>query len=203
MQRLGIFGGTFNPPHKGHIYIACEAMKAAALDKMLFIPCGNPPHKKVAGDVAAKHRFQMTRLAIEGSPNFEITDLEIKDKSPSYTAKTLEKLKVLCPDSKLCFVVGGDSLRDMEGWYHPEKICSLAEIIAVSRGGIEDAVLAEKAEFYRKKYNAQITVITVSPLDISSSDIRQKIADGEDVSDAVEDSVLKYIKENGIYKDSV
>lgn len=203
MQRLGIFGGTFNPPHKGHIYIACQAMKSAALDKMLFIPCGNPPHKKVEGDILAKHRLEMTRLAISDNPDFEITDIEVKDKAPSYTAKTLEKLKVLFPDLALCFVVGGDSLRDMEGWYHPERIFALAEIIAISRGGIDASVVAERAEYYTKKYNAQITVVDVSPLDISSSDIRQKIIAGEDVSDVVQDSVLGYIKETGIYKDSI
>lgn len=203
MQRLGIFGGTFNPPHKGHIYIALEAMKGAGLNKMLFVPCGNPPHKSVACDVLPKHRFEMTRLAIEAYPDFEITDLEIRSKEPSYTLKTLEMLKNLYPNAKLCFVVGGDSLRDMKDWYHPEKIFQLAEIVALRRGGIADNIFVSSIEFYKEKYDAQITPVDILPMDISSSDVRKKIANGFDVEDVINPSVLSYIKKFEIYKEKV
>ncbi|MBQ2932886.1 MAG: nicotinate-nucleotide adenylyltransferase [Clostridia bacterium] len=203
MQRLGIFGGTFNPPHKGHIYIALEAIKGAALDKMLFVPCGNPPHKSVEGNVSPVQRFEMTRLAIADYPDFEITDLEMKSKEPSYTLKTLEKLKILYPDAKLCFVVGGDSVRDMKDWYHSEEIFKLAEIVALRRGGIDDSIFESSIELYKETYDAEITVVDILPTDVSSSELRRKIAKGCDVADLIAPSVLEYIKEFEIYKDKI
>ncbi len=203
MQRLGIFGGTFNPPHKGHIYIALEAMKGAALDKMLFVPCGNPPHKSVDGNVSPMHRFEMTRLAIEDYPDFEITDLEMRSNEPSYTLKTLEKLKILYPDTKLCFVVGGDSVRDMKDWYHPEKIFKLAEIVALRRGGIADDIFESSIRLYKEKYDAEITVVDILPTEVSSSDLRKKIAKDHDARDLIAPSVLSYIKKFEIYKDKI
>lgn len=201
MQRLGIFGGTFNPPHNGHIYIASEAMKGANLDRMLFIPCGNPPHKTVDGNVLPKHRFEMTRLAICDYPDFEITDLEIRSDDFSYTANTLEKLKDLYPDTRLCFVVGGDSLRDMEKWYCTKKIFEFAEIVALRRGGIETSIFDASAELYRKKYGAQITVVDIAAVEISSSEIRNKISKGESATEFVDEKVLEYIQKFKIYGD--
>ena len=201
MQRLGIFGGTFNPPHKGHIYIASEAMKGANLDKVLFIPCGNPPHKVVEGDALPQHRFEMTRLAIRDFPRFEITDLETRSADLSYTAKTLEKLVAVYPTTKLCFILGGDSLRDMEKWYKPDKIFKLAEIVALKRGGIADEIFDESAKFYRQKYGAEITSVDVNPVKISSSEIRRKITSGEAVQGIVDKAVLDYIRKFKIYRE--
>ena len=201
MQRLGIFGGTFNPPHKGHIYIVKEALIGAKLDKVIFMPCLQPPHKSVAGDVSAEHRYEMTKLAIQNEPRFEISDLEIKSGGPSYTAKTLEILKKEYPTSRLCFVLGGDSLRDLEKWYHPERIFSLAEIVALRRGGIEDRTFEESAEAYRSKYDAEITVVDISPVKVSSSEIRKLLSEGRDVRHIMDEAVLEYIQKQGIYKD--
>ncbi len=199
MQRLGIFGGTFNPPHKGHIYIAKKAIDGAGLDKVVFMPCLQPPHKSVAGDVSAEHRYEMTKLAIQNETRFEISDLEIKSDGPSYTAKTLEMLKKQYPASRLCFVLGGDSLRDMEKWYHPERIFALAEIVALRRGGIQDKVFDQSVELYRSKYGARITAVDISPVEVSSSQIRRLISEGKDVSHIMDDDVLRYIRKNGIY----
>ncbi len=203
MQRLGIFGGTFNPPHIGHIHIASEALNGAMLDKMLFVPCGNPPHKRVEGDATPKHRFEMTQIAISNYPKFEITDLEIRSSEYSYTAKTLELLKGIYPGSRLCFVVGGDSLRDMESWYQPQKIFQLSEIVALRRGGMENQVFDESVDFYRKKYDADITIVDIDPVDVSSSTLRAKIAQGEDTGNLVDKKVLEYINKFEIYKDSI
>ncbi|MBR5154914.1 MAG: nicotinate-nucleotide adenylyltransferase [Clostridia bacterium] len=203
MQRLGIFGGTFNPPHKGHIYIAKQAISLAELDEILFIPCGNPPHKMVEGNVEASKRFEMTRLAIKNIPKFEISDIELKANQKSYTAKTLEKLKEMYPDKTLCFVVGGDSLRDLESWYHPEIVFALAEIIAVSRKDVDRAEAQTRADYYRQKYNANVRLIEVDPMDISSSEIRDRIKKGQDVSGLIDEQVFDFIKKNGIYKDSI
>ena len=208
MQRFGIFGGTFNPPHNGHLYIAGQAMEKAWLDKVIFLPCGNPPHKRVDGDVDAIHRFEMTRLAVKDDLRFDVSDLEVCESKSnilkkSYTADTLEKLDSKYPDARLCFVVGADSLRDMESWHCPERIFELAEIIVVSRGGIDDKTVEEKTELYQKKYNAVITVVQVSPVELSSSDIRESIRKGETALNTVPKPVLEYIEKNQIYKENV
>ncbi len=208
MQRLGIFGGTFNPPHNGHLYIAGQAMEKARLDKVIFLPCGNPPHKGVDGDVDAAHRLEMTRLAVKDDLRFDVSDLEVCESKAdtlkkSYTSETLEKFSKLYPGERLCFVVGADSLRDMESWHCPERIFELAEIVAVSRGGIDEETVGEKTELYRKKYNAVITVVQVLPVELSSSDIRKKIRSGETLLDTVPKSVLEYIEKNRIYKENV
>ncbi len=202
MNRLGIFGGTFNPPHKGHIYIAQQARLAADLDRILFVPCGNPPHKMVEGEVDALSRFEMTKLAIGEVPEFELCDIEVKSCEKSYTAKTLRRLKEMYPECELCFVAGGDSLNDMENWYHPEIIFKLAEIVAVSRKGLDSAAAQAKADYYRDKYNARIKFVEIRPMDISSSEIRQNINMGKDVSAFVDPKVLNYIKIKGIYKEA-
>lgn len=202
MKRLGILGGTFNPPHNGHIYIAKQAMCGAKLDKVVFLPCGNPPHKAVEGEVAPEIRLEMTQLAIEDEPQFELCDMEIKSTEKSYTANTLKRLKGIYPGFKLCFIVGGDSLNDLEKWYHPEVILSLAEIVAVSRKGFELSAAKEKADFYRKKYNAEITLVDVEPMDISSSEIRDMIRKGKSAASFISEKVLDYIKINGIYKEA-
>lgn len=208
MQRLGIFGGTFNPPHNGHLYIAGQAMEKARLDKVIFLPCGNPPHKKVDGDVAAVHRLAMTRLAVKDDLRFKVSDLEVCESKAdiskkSYTSETLERFAKEYPGERLCFVVGADSLRDMESWHCPERIFELAEIIVVSRGGIDDKTVEEKTDLYQKKYNADITVVQVSPVELSSSVLREKIRSGYSLLDTVPKSVLEYIEKNRIYKENV
>ena len=203
MQRLGIFGGSFNPPHKGHIYIAQEAMRAAALDKVIFIPCGNPPHKDAGSMASAEDRFEMTRLAIKGNADFEISDIEIKESGFSFTAKTLKKLSSIYPKSKLCFIVGSDSFCDLDGWYHPEEIFKMAEIVVVNRGGTDLLPIDEKAKDYKQKYNAVISETDIVPMEISSSQIRTKISCGDDTSKLIEADVLDYIKKFDVYKDAV
>lgn len=203
MLRIGIFGGTFNPPHNGHLYIAEQAMSLARLDKMVFVPCGNPYHKTNKNSTEAKHRYEMVRLAIQGKPNFEISDIETKFDEPSYTAKTLRRFKSIYPKDKLCFLVGGDSLMDMEGWYHPEEIFKLAEIIAAKRGGVDSQKTVDAAEMLKKKYNAEITLIDIEPMELSASHIRETLFTNADTQKALPEKVFEYIKKTKLYKDSI
>ncbi len=200
-MRIGIFGGTFNPPHIGHIYIAREAMKKAELDKMVFIPCGNPPHKDSCEIESAKHRFNMVSLAISKEKNFENSDIEIRLDEFSYTANTLRKLKDIYPREQLCFLVGGDSLVDMEKWYHPERIFPIAEIVVAMRGGQDSQKVLIAAEKYRHEYGANIRFIEIEPMDVSASHIRDMLRSGETPDGIVPRKVLEYIKENGIYRE--
>ncbi len=201
-MRIGILGGTFNPPHTGHLTIAHEAMGKARLDKIVFIPCGNPPHKDASDIPDGKHRIEMVRLAIEGHAGFEISDIEVVDRGKSYTAKTLEKLKEIYPDDRLCFIVGADSLCQMEGWFCPEAIFQQAEIVVSGRGGVENCDVEETIEYYRVKYNADITKISMDTIDMSSSDIRRRIKCGKSIKDMVCDKVIDYIYVSGIYKEN-
>ncbi len=200
MKRLGILGGSFNPPHKGHIHIAREAIKGAGLDRVVLIPCGTPPHKDLEKMTSADDRLEMTRICSGETSEFEVLDLEIKDPNPSYTVNTLKKLGDIYPDARLCFIVGGDSLSDMETWYNFKEIFKLAEIIAVSRGSIDGENLKKTAEYYKEKYGAHITPVDILPIDISSSEIRKRIWEGKDVSEFVTPKVLEYIEKFEIYK---
>ena len=202
MLRIGIFGGTFSPPHNGHLYIAREALNRAKLDKVVFVPCGNPYHKSIPQKIDVMHRFEMTRLAISDEPEFEISDVEVEITGPSYTAETLKKLKLLYPDGRLCLLVGGDSFLDMTGWYKPDEIFKTAEIIVANRGGVDSERIDKAVEDYKKIYNANITVIDITPVEISATDIRERLKMGSDLSGIVPDKVLDYINETGIYRES-
>lgn len=202
MLRIGIFGGTFSPPHNGHLYIAREALNQAKLDKMVFVPCGNPYHKSTPQKIDVKHRFEMTRLAISGEPEFEISDIEVNLTGPSYTAETLEKLRPLYPDSRLCLLVGGDSLLDMTGWYKPEEIFKRAEIIVANRGGVNSERIDKAVEEYERTFNADITIIDITPVKVSATDVRDRLKKGSDLSGIVPEKVLDYINKTGIYREN-
>lgn len=201
-MRIGILGGTFNPPHTGHLIVAREAMEKAQLDKIVFIPCGNPPHKEISDIPDGKHRIEMVKLAIEGHAGFEISDIEIVDRGKSYTAKTLEKLKKIYPGDRLCFIVGADSLCQMEEWFCPEEIFRQAEIVVAGRGGVENDDLEKAIKDYKVKYNADITKITMETVDMSSSDIRSRIKCDQSIKDMVCDKVIDYIYRSEIYKEN-
>ena len=198
-MRIGIFGGTFDPPHIGHLLLAQEAMEKAELERLVFIPCGNPPHKDGGAVTDSAYRLEMVRRAICDNPSFELSDMETKSDSPSYTAKTLERLSDAHPNDTLCFIVGADSLCEMETWFCPQRIFDQAEIIAAARGGANEAELEEAALRLRGKYGARITLIRMNVIELSSSEIRQRIADGKSTRYMLLPCVREYIKEKGIY----
>ena len=198
-MRIGIFGGTFNPPHLGHLLLAQTALEQANLEKIIFIPCGNPPHKNGEEITDAKHRLQMTKLATCDNDGFDVSDIEIQLGTVSYTAKTLEVLGKTYPDATLCFMVGADSLCEMERWYHPELIFARAEIIVALRGGYDKNALRDAILNYESKYNARITPVAMPLIEISSSDIRRRLGSGKSVQYMLCDRVFEYICENRIY----
>lgn len=199
-MRIGIFGGTFNPPHLGHMLLAVEAKEKANLDRLVFMPCAIPPHKANAEITGGEHRLNMVKLAIDGNPDFEVSDMEIDAGGKSYTAKTLETLGNIFPDDRLCFIVGADSLCDMEKWFCPADIFARAEIVVAMRGGMREANLDAAIGFFRQKYNADIRKIDMSIIEMASSDIRQRIKSGKSVKYMVCDSVIEYIDEKRLYE---
>jgi len=198
--RIGIFGGTFNPPHLGHLHLASETMEKAKLDRVIFIPCAIPPHKPNLSIPDGEHRLNMVKLAIEEYPRFEVSDIEIVAGGKSYTAKTLERLDAIYPDDKLCFIVGADSLCEMESWFCPGEIFRRAEIVVAIRGGMKEFALSAAIDLFRQKYNAEITKISMTAVEMSSSDIRMRIKNGESIKDMVCEKVIDYIKETELYK---
>ena len=196
---VGIFGGTFDPIHNGHIKLALTAYRELCLDKVIIIPAYIPPHKtenKITDEI---HRVNMTRLAVEEYPFLEVSTLEIDRKGKSYTADTLTTLKEQY--NRLVFLLGADSYMALEGWYHPEIIFKKAEIACAYRDGIDRTVLMEMADKYKRQYNGVSHILGMPDTDISSTDIRRMISQDEDVKGLVPDIVMTYIKDNKLYEE--
>lgn len=196
---VGIFGGTFDPIHNGHIKLALTAYRELCLDKVIIIPAYIPPHKTENRITDEIHRVNMTRLAVEEYPFLEVSTLEIDRKGKSYTADTLTTLKEQY--SRLVFVLGADSYMALEGWYHPEIIFEKAEIACAYRDGIDRIVLEEMADKYKIQYNGVSHILGMPDTDISSTDIRKMISQDEDIKGLVPDIVMTYIKDNKLYEE--
>lgn len=199
MGRTGIMGGTFNPVHIAHIKMAEAAYRQAKLDKVVFMPSKNPPHKKNIHIIPEKHRGEMVQLAISGVPYFEYSDLEFKREGITYSSQTLGLLHMQNPDEKYFFIMGGDSFFQIENWHMPARIMEYAAIIAISRNGTGKEQMEEYAEELRERYNAEVIIAEMPQMDISSSCIRKIILSGGDASMYLPGKVWKYIKEQGCY----
>lgn len=194
-MKTGIMGGTFNPVHNAHLLIAENALEQYKLDRIIFITSGNPPHKIDFLD--ASHRFSMTRLAIQDNDKFIDDDFEINRAEKSYTVDTLEYLKGKYPQDELFFIIGEDSLCDLPLWREPNRILSMASILAFPRKSME--TLDKTIEIMRGKYGNNIFIIDAPIFEISSTDIRRRLKDKRTVRYMVPDRVIQYIEENRLY----
>ena len=198
MNKIGIIGGTFNPIHLAHTYIAYEAKKQLNLDKVIFIPAGNPPHKKNEGVLSADLRYKMVEMAINDFEDFQISDYEIKKQGYSYTYETLKDFK--SKDNELYFITGADCLLNIEKWKNPEGIFNLSTFVVFNRGGYDNKELINQKDKIEKKYNTTIKFLDIINLEISSSMIRERIKDNKRVDFFLCKEVLDYIKEYKLYK---
>ena len=199
MKKYGIMGGTFNPIHLAHLYIAYEAKEQLNLDKVIFMPAGNPPHKKNT-IIDAKFRYEMVRKAIEGYEGFEINSYEIEKNGYSYTYETLQYLKSLDDVSEVFFIAGADSLMDIEKWRNTDLVLKNCTFVAFNRGEYNKDILELQKSKLEEKYNAKIILLDVANIDISSSMIRERIAEGRRVDFFLPEGVMKYISENNLYR---
>jgi nicotinate-nucleotide adenylyltransferase len=199
LKRLGIFGGSFDPIHRAHLKLAEQALTQYSLDQVWFVPSGISYHKGHEMTPAG-HRVAMVKLAIVREPRFVFSDLDIAREGNTYTADTLAFLKESMPDTELFFLVGADSLMNMENWYRPEAIFSAAHILAAGRPGNPESELHDKAEDLRKRFGARISWLDAGYTDISSSQIREAIRQGKDLSGFVLPEVEAYICEHGLYQ---
>lgn len=198
IQKIGIMGGTFNPIHKGHIMIAEEAYRQYSLDKVIFIPNGNPYLK--SGVLSKYIRFEMVKLAISDFPYFDISSIEIDKKGNSYSYETINEIKAT-GNIEIYFIIGADSLLYIENWKCPDEIFNNSIILVAKRPGSNDDDLKSKIAYLQNKYKADIKIINVDKADISSTDIREKVKNNIPVSDILDTKVYDYIIEKGLYKE--
>ena len=198
MKRYGMMGGTFNPIHLAHLYIAYEAKEELNLDKIIFMVAGNPPHKKESKVIDSKYRYNMVQKAIEGYEGFEISDYEIKKNGYSYTYETLQYLKKQEDNIEVFFIAGADSLMAIEKWSNTDLVLNNCTFVAFNRGEYNKSILEEQKYKLEKKYDAKIVILT--DIDISSSMIRERIANGKRVDFFLPEEVKKYISENKLYR---
>lgn len=195
----GIFGGSFNPVHIGHLILAEYIRNEFKLDRIMFIPANIPPHKTEERMESAQHRFNMLNLAIESNENFIISKIELNRKGPSYTVDTLTELSRTYSGEELYFICGADSLMNFYTWRNIGEIFRLAHIIIAGRAKINDEEFSKMTESLRKQFNARI-LISQSPLiDISSTQIRERIQKGLSIKYLVPDKVENYIRLHRLY----
>ena len=197
MARIGLFGGTFNPIHVGHLTIAEEARLAAGLDRVIFIPTGESYLKDPAEVASKEDRLEMTRRAC--GDVYEVSDMETNRAGPSYTAVTCREMKKRFPDDELLWILGADSLLDMSRWREPETIFEAVTLLAFTRGGADNRAFMVRADQLRREQGAKIEIIETFTLDISSSDIRRFIQEGHAFRHLVTEDVYRYILKKKLY----
>lgn len=206
-MKIGIYGGSFNPPHRGHLHAALGFYDAMALDLLLVIPDYEPPHKQLSGIDSAEMRLEMTKVCFSGESigerKIEVSDFEVRSGGISYTALTLEHFREVCPEDEFFLLCGTDMFLTLDKWYHPETIFSLATPVLMRREDDPETalLLAEKQADYLEKYGKSGIILTLPCLELSSSEVREKIAAGEDVSGLLTPEVASYIKERELYRD--
>lgn len=196
-MRVGIFGGTFNPPHCGHVLLAEHAVRALMLDLLYIIPAADPPHKEVAQKVPAEHRLAMARLAFEGVERAQVSDLEIRRGGKSYTADTAEELLRLHPGAQLYLLVGTDMLMNLPEWRRVEELLKLCTIAAFQRETGDGEKLEAQARYLRERFGARVEIIRDSFLEVSSTWARERLREGE--SRELPKKVVDYIRKNKLY----
>lgn len=200
MRKIGIMGGTFDPIHIGHLILAENVYLQLELDKVVFMPSGNPPHKRNReGRASDVERMDMVKLAIATNTHFEVTDIEMNAEGYSYTFRTLERLKAAHPDTQYYFIIGADSLFDFDGWMNPQRICNACTLVVATRNHTSNDKLDEAIEHVRRQYNADIVKLDTENIDCSSHQIRNWIAEGHTVKYYVPDTVINYIGTYGVY----
>lgn len=198
MEKIAVFGGTFNPIHNGHLHLVKSFAEILQVDRALIIPTGTPPHKQVHDLALATDRLAMCHLAIAGNSLFEINDMEIRRGGASYTSVTLENLKALYPDSELFLITGEDMFTTLADWHDSQTIFSLATICAAPRNKDGITHLLQYAEHLQKR-GAKTIVKPVPYLPISSTMVREAVREGKDISGLVPAAVEAYIRKNKLY----
>lgn len=200
MKHIGIFGGTFNPIHNSHLILAQTALEQFELDKVVFVPSKKPPHKRDMSLANDFDRINMVKLAIEDNPLFEISTIEFERNGLSFTADSLMIFTEKYVGDELYFLLGEDSLNEIDSWSRPEIIFKLAHILVAGRNDNISSNILEKANYLKKKYNGKIDFINMPNIDISSSAIRKAVEEDRSIKYYLPENVASYIKNNNLYR---
>ncbi len=204
-MKIGIMGGTFDPIHNGHLTIAETAYKQFGLNRIWFMPNGNPPHKaRTAIGSAVEHRIHMVKLAIEGHDGFRLELYEADKKSISFSYETMEHFTKIYPEDEFYFIIGADSLFAIEKWVHPERLFPTCTILAAYRGKKNtteemERQIEQQIQYLKGKYAAKLELLMSPLVDVSSTELRERIREGKSIAAFVPDKVEKYIAEEGLY----
>jgi nicotinate-nucleotide adenylyltransferase len=197
---IGVFGGTFDPPHLGHLAAAQEALETCGLQRVLFVPSERNPLKLDDQISPTEHRLAMTKLAIASDPRFELSCADVGGDGPSYTVDLLERLReTVRSDTDLAFISGMDVLHELHRWREPLRMLDLARLIVISRPGVQQ-IAPESVDDRLPGASSRIIVVETPGVAISSTELRQRAADGRSLRYLVPDSVAAYIAEHGLYQ---
>lgn len=200
-KKIGIMGGTFDPPHIGHLAMAEHVKSVMALDEIWFIPTGKIAYKNRDGLPSPEERLAMVTLAVEEIPGFSVNAVEVENKETGYSYQTMERLTKEHSDAEFFFIVGADSLDYMDAWREPERLFRCCSVVALNRTGITDEQMMAKKQFLEERFEAKIDLISMPPVDVSSTMLREKIRKGADVRKFLTESVWEYISKNGLYRE--
>lgn len=197
-MRLGLFGGTFDPIHVGHLILAEACREGCGLDRVWFVVTATPPHKR-GERTSVGHRLEMARIATAGHPAFEVSEIESRaEDGPHYSVRTLERLRAERPEDELYFLIGADSLADFPNWREPERIAELATIVVVNRPGIDPEILATPPDLGPAA--RPLVRVAMPPVGIASTDLRLRAAAGRTIRYQVPRGVEAYIVEERLYR---
>lgn len=199
-KRIGIMGGTFDPLHYGHLVAAEMARHEFALEKVIFIPTGNPPHKVGRRVTSPGDRYEMVKRAVRDNSFFEVSDLEIQRKGYSYTVDTLKELHELYPQYVLYFITGADAFREIFTWREVQSVLSLSHFIGASRPGFDPHEFLEELKRDYPEFLPHMHLFDVPALAISSTDIRSRVKEGKPIRYLLPESVRLYIEEADLYR---
>jgi nicotinate-nucleotide adenylyltransferase len=193
LKRIGVFGGSFDPPHIGHLVIAEMARRSLDLDVVYFVPAYKPPHKEGSHPTTARDRLSMTKLSVQGNGKLKVSDLELRRRGVSYTVDTVKAFRKRFPAAQLFLIIGSDSLRQFHSWKSPEEILSEVSLIVYRRprSGRTNAFL----------HSTKVSFIKGPRMEISSSDIRKRMQKGKPIRYLVRDNVLSFIEAKKLYSD--
>ena len=198
MSKIGVFGGSFNPIHNGHIYVADKVKKILNLDDIVFVPTGIAPHKDNSCFASKEHRYNMVKLAVENK--FSVSDIELTTDKVCYAVDTMAEIKKLYATDDLYYIIGADSLVTFMQWKDPLKLFEMLHIVVVDREGTD---IDKVADEYRQKYGAKIKICHIEEYNVSSTEIRDAIKTTGKCNDLVPEKVEEYIKNNKLYTEDL
>lgn len=198
MERIGILGGTFDPPHVGHLILAQHAVDALGLTRLLFMPAADPPHKQQETKTPVNNRLAMLECATLDNPQFSISRVDVDRPGPHYSVDMLRMVQLEYPQADLYFIMGGDSLRDLPKWYRPQELISLCRIAVMRRP--QSVISVDMHAAILPELEERLTIVDAPLIDISSTAIVARIEAGLSIRYLVPDAVLSYINTNQLYR---